>query len=296
MFRNTVKTFALLAGLAGLFVRIGSQLAGPAGLVIGLVAGLALVGASYWWSDKLAVRSARAQEVPPGELDWLRADVAALAERAGLPQPRVFLSPDPQPNAFATGRNERHAVVCVTAGLLNHLDRSEVRGVLAHELAHIRHRDILIGSVAAAVATGISAIANMAMFAGLFGGSSDDDDAHNPVAMLLLAFLAPMAATIMQMALSRSREYEADRLGAELLGDPRPLASALTRIDALARRTPMDVSPAQATAYIVNPLTGRHVSFARLFLTHPPTEERVARLLGVPSPAAAGADAGLGLR
>ena len=296
MFRNTVKTFALLAGLAGLFVLIGSQLAGPAGLVIGLVAGLALVGASYWWSDKLAVRSARAQEVPPGELDWLRADVAALAERAGLPQPRVFLSPDPQPNAFATGRNERHAVVCVTAGLLNHLDRSEVRGVLAHELAHIRHRDILIGSVAAAVATGISAIANMAMFAGLFGGSSDDDDAHNPVAMLLLAFLAPMAATIMQMALSRSREYEADRLGAELLGDPRPLASALTRIDALARRTPMDVSPAQATAYIVNPLTGRHVSFARLFLTHPPTEERVARLLGVPSPAAAGADAGLGLR
>ncbi len=296
MFRNTVKTFALLAGLAGLFVLIGSQLAGPTGLVIGLVAGLALVGASYWWSDKLAVRSAGAQELPPGELDWLRADVAALAERAGLPQPRVFLSPDAQPNAFATGRNERHAVVCVTAGLLHHLDRNEVRGVLAHELAHIRHRDILIGSVAAAVATGISAIANMAMFAGMFGGSSDDDDGPNPFTLLLLAFLAPMAATVMQMALSRSREYEADRLGAELLGDPRPLASALTRIDAMARRTPMDVSPAQATAYIVNPLTGRHVSFARLFLTHPPTEERVARLLGRPSPAAAGAETGLGLR
>ncbi len=296
MFRNTVKTFALLAGLAGLFVLIGSQLAGPTGLVIGLVAGLALVGASYWWSDKLAVRSAGAQELPPGELDWLRADVAALAERAGLPQPRVYLSPDLQPNAFATGRNERHAVVCVTAGLLHHLDRNEVRGVLAHELAHIRHRDILIGSVAAAVATGISAIANMAMFAGMFGGSSDDDDGPNPFTLLLLAFLAPMAATVMQMALSRSREYEADRLGAELVGDPRPLASALTRIDALARRTPMDVSPAQATAYIVNPLTGRHVNFARLFLTHPPTEERVARLLGRPSPAAAGAETELGAR
>lgn len=279
MFRNTVKTVALLAGLGGLFVLFGSLVGGTGGMIVGLALGLMLVGASYWWSDALAVRSARAQEVPAGQLDWLRHDVAELAGRAGLPTPRLFLSPDPQPNAFATGRNERRAVVCVTQGLLDQLDRHEVRGVVAHEIAHIRHRDILIGSVAAAVATGISALANMAMFAGMFGGSSDDDDAPNPFALLILALVAPMAATVLQLALSRSREYEADRLGAELLGDPRPLASALTRIDALARRTPMDVNPAQATAYIVNPLTGRQVNFARLFLTHPPTEDRVARLL-----------------
>jgi heat shock protein HtpX len=199
--------------------------------------------------------------------------------------PRLYVSPDTQPNAFATGRNERTAVVCVTQGLLSALDRDEVRGVVAHEVAHIRHRDILIGSVAAAVATGISALANMAMFAGMFGG--DDEDSPNPLALLLLSLLAPMAASIMQMALSRSREYEADRLGAELLGDPRPLAGALLKIDALARRVPMHVSPQQATACIVNPLTGRQVSFAKLFLTHPPTEDRVARLVGQPSLATA---------
>jgi heat shock protein HtpX len=282
VFRNTVKTFTLLAGLGGLLVLFGSLVGGTTGMVIGLVFGLVIVGASYWYSDKLAVRSAGAQPVPEGQLDWLRHDVAVLAERAGLPNPRLYLSPDMQPNAFATGRNEHHAVVCVTVGLLDRLDREEVRGVVAHEIAHIRHRDILIGSVAAAVATGISAIANMAMFAGMFGGGSDDDDGPNPLVLLLLAIVAPLAASVMQMALSRSREYEADRLGAELLGDPRPLASALTKIEAMARRTPMDVSPAQATAYIVNPLTGRHASFARLFLTHPPTEERVARLLGRP--------------
>jgi heat shock protein HtpX len=153
--------------------------------------------------------------------------------------------------------------------------------VVAHEVAHVRHRDILIGSIAAAIATGISAIANMAMFANMFGGgSSEDDDGPGPFAALLLALVAPIAATVLQMALSRSREYEADRLGAELAGDPRPLATALAKIDTLARRVPMHVNPAQATAYIVNPLTGRKVSFARLFMTHPPTEERIARLLG----------------
>jgi heat shock protein HtpX len=173
----------------------------------------------------------------------------------------------------------------VTEGLLANLDRSEVRAVLAHELAHVRHRDILIGSVAAAVATGISAIANMAMFAGLFGG--DEEESPNPIAVLLLALVAPIAATLLQLALSRSREYEADRLGAELLGDPRPLASALLKIEAVARRVPMDVNPAQSTAYIVNPLTGRRVQFARLFLTHPATEDRVARLLAQQVPAVA---------
>lgn len=282
MYKNTVKTFTLLAGLGGFVVLCGSLIGGPTGTIIGLAFGVVLVGSSYWFSDRVAVRSAGARPVEPGELDWLQDDLATIATRANMTCPRLYLSPDSQPNAFATGRNDKHALVCVTQGLLAALDRDEVRGVVAHEVAHIRHRDILIGSIAAAVATGISAIANMAMFAGMFGG--DDEDSPNPVALLLLALLAPLAASVMQMALSRSREYEADRLGAELLGDPVPLARALTKIDALAKRVPMHVSPQQATAYIVNPLTGRQVSFARLFLTHPPTEDRVARLLGAAAP------------
>ncbi len=279
---NTLKTFTLLAALGGFFVLIGTLLAGTTGLVIGLLLGLGLVGMSYWNSDRLAVRAARAREVGPGELEWLRSDLEAISRRANMPTPRLFVSPDPQPNAFATGRNDTNAVVCVTQGLLQVLDRDEVRGVVAHEVGHIRNRDILIGSIAAAIATGISAIANLAMFAGLFGGG--DDDGPNPAVVLLLALIAPIAASVMQMALSRSREYEADRIGAELLGDPRPLANALVKLDATARRVPMDVAPAHATAYIVNPLTGRKsdraAQFANLFQTHPPIEDRIARLLG----------------
>jgi heat shock protein HtpX len=282
MFKNTVKTFTLLAGLGGFMVLIGSLLGGPTGTIIGLTLGLVMVGSSYWMSDKLAVRAARAREVQPGELDWLRADLEVLAARGNMLTPRLFISADVQPNAFATGRNEKTAVVCVTQGLLHVLDRDEVRGVVAHELAHIKHRDILIGSIAAAVATGISAIANMAMFAGMFGG--DDEDRPNPIVILLLAMVAPIAASVMQMALSRSREFEADRGGAALLGDPRPLASALAKLDATARRVPMNISPQQATAYIVNPLTGRQVSFAKLFLTHPPIEERIEQLMQMRSP------------
>lgn len=278
MFKNTVKTFTLLAGLGGFMVLIGSLLGGPTGTIIGLGLGLVMVGSSYWMSDKLAVRSARARQMQPGELDWLQADLAALAARGNMLTPRLFVSPDMQPNAFATGRNEKTALVCVTQGLLHVLDRNEVRGVVAHELAHIKHRDILIGSIAAAVATGISAIANMAMFAGMFGGG-DDEDRPNPIVILLLAMVAPIAASVMQMALSRSREFEADRGGAELLGDPRPLATALAKLETTARRVPMDVSPQQATAYIVNPLSGRQVNFAKLFLTHPPMQERIDQLL-----------------
>lgn len=279
MFKNTVKTFTLLAGLAGFMVLVGSMLGGTTGLVIGLLFGLALVGGSYWFSDRLAIRSADARPVEPGELVWLQQDLAALSDRAGIVTPRLYISPDHQPNAFATGRNDRNAVVCVTQGLVQALDPTEVRGVVAHEVAHVTHRDILIGSIAAAIATGISAIANMAMFAGMFGGG-DDEDGANPVAILLVAMVAPVAAGLMQMALSRSREFEADRKGALLAGDPRPLASALAKLDALAGRVPMDVSPQQATAYIVNPLTGRQMQFSKLFLTHPPTEDRIAALLG----------------
>lgn len=279
MFKNTLKTVILLAGLAGFFVFVGTLLGGLTGLVIGGVLGFALVGSSYWFSDKLAVRSAQASEVAPGELEWLRSDLVALAGRAGIAPPRLFVSPDDQPNAFATGRNERTAIVCVTAGLLQSLERDEVRGVVAHEVAHVKHRDILIGSIAAAVATGISMLANMAMFASMFGGGSDDEDSPNPLVLIAVALVAPMAAGVLQMALSRSREFEADRLGAELLGDPRPLASALLKLDRSAQRVPMDVSQTQATAYIVNPLTGREAKFSKLFLTHPPTDARVASLL-----------------
>lgn len=283
---NTFKTVVLLSGLAGFMVLIGTMLGGMTGLVIGLLFGLGIVGASYWSSDKLAIKAARATEVAPGQLDWLREDLAEIARRANMPTPRLFISPDPQPNAFATGRNDKTAVVCVTAGLLQVLDRSEVRGVVAHEVAHIRNKDILIGSIAAAVATAISAIANLALFAGMFGGNSDEDG-PNPAVTMLLAILAPIAAGLMQMALSRSREFEADRIGAELLGDPRPLASALAKLDRTSKQIPMDVDPAHATAYIVNPLTGRQADFTRLFMTHPPMEERIARLLGARSEVAA---------
>ena len=191
MFKNTLKTFTLLAGLAGSFILVGSLLGGLTGLVIGAVFGFGLVGGSYWFSDRLAVRSARAIEVAPGQLDWLRSDLAVLAERAEMATPRLFVSPDAQPNAFATGRNERNAVVCVTEGLLRVLDRDEVRGVVAHEVAHVRNRDILIGSIAAAVATGISMLANMAMFASMFGGGSEDDDGAEPVGRSDAGFGSP---------------------------------------------------------------------------------------------------------
>ena len=276
-FRNTLKTVALLGGIGGLLVLVGSALGGMAGAIIGLALGLLIVGGSYWFSDKLAVRAAGAHEVSEQEAPQLHAMVRDLSSRAGLPMPRVYVSPAPQPNAFATGRNPHHAAVAVTEGLLAQCPPDELKAVLAHEMAHIRNRDILIGSVAAAIATGISFIANMALFAGMFGGG-DDEDGPSPATALLLAILAPIAATILQMALSRSREFEADRVGAQILGDPEPLARALTRIDAIAARTPLDVTPAQASAYIVNPLTGRKVSFAKLFLTHPPVEERVERL------------------
>ncbi len=215
---NTFKTVILLSSLAGFLVLIGTMFGGITGLVIGFVFGLGVVGASFWSSDKLAVKAARATEVPPGELDWLRADLAEIARRANMATPRLFIAPDQQPNAFATGRNERTALVCITAGLLQVLDRDEVRGVVAHEVAHIKNKDILIGSIAAAVATAISAIANLALFASMFGGNNDHDS-PNPAVTMMLAIVAPLAAGLMQMSLSRSREFEADRVGAELIGD-----------------------------------------------------------------------------
>jgi heat shock protein HtpX len=277
--KNNLKTVVLLSSLAGALVVFGGAFGGRAGASIGLLIGLAMVGGSYWFSDKLAVRAAGAIELPLGELPNLRADLETMSTRAGILTPRLFISPSMQPNAFATGRNEKHAVVCVTQGLLQVLDRNEVNGVVAHELGHIKHRDILIGSIAAAIATGITYMAQMAMFAGMFG-SSDDEDRPNPLAMILMMLLAPLAASLIQASLTRSREFEADRAGAEISGNPQYLASALQKIESYASRVPMNINPAQASAYIVNPLTGRNVQFARLFMTHPPTADRVAALLG----------------
>lgn len=277
MFRNTVKTTVLLAGLGGIMVAIGS-LFGRGGAVIGLVLGIVLVGASYWKSDVLAIRAARAVPADEGRHPQYFAIVRELAAKADMPLPRLYISPEPQPNAFATGRNPQHAAVAVTEGLIAACSWDEIRGVLAHELMHVRNRDILIGSVAAGVATGISFVANMAMWGAMFGGGRDEDEGGNPIALLATALLAPIAASLLQMALSRSREFEADRSGAELIGEGESLARALEKLEAYAHRVPMDIAPAQAQAYIVNPLTGREMSFANLFRTHPTTAERVARL------------------
>ena len=277
MFKNTMKTFVLLAGLGGLMVAIGS-LFGRGGALIGLLLGLGVVGFSYWKSDTLAIRAARAEPADERRFPEYHAAVRELTERAGMPMPRLYISPETQPNAFATGRNPQHAAVAITYGLTQVCDWSEIRGVLAHELAHIRNRDILIGSVAAAVATGISFVANIAMWGAMFGGSSDDEERPNPIVLIATAMLAPIAASLIQMAISRSREFEADRAGAAMLGTGEPLARALQKLDAAAARVPMHVAPSQASHFIVNPLTGRQARFSNLFRTHPSTEERVARL------------------
>src|SRR5919199_4505198 len=280
MSKNTFKTYVLLAALGGMLVLVGSFF-GRGGAFIGLVIGLVFVGGSYWFSDKLAIRSARAVPVTEQEMPQYYRIVRELTQAAGMPMPKLYVTPDLQPNAFATGRNPQHAAVAVTQGILRLLDWDELRGVLAHEISHVSNRDILIGSVAAAVAMGITFIARMAMWGAMLGGGGRDDDrGANPLALLAFSLLAPLAAMIIQMALSRSREYEADRSGARLLHDGEPLARALAKLEQGVKAIPMDVNPAQATKYIVNPLTGRKVQFANLFSTHPPLEDRIARLRG----------------
>ena len=287
MFKNSMKTAVLLAGLGGLIVGIASLLGGgsSSAVMLGLVIALVMVGGSYWFSDKLALRSAHAQIVTEADAPEFYRMVASLAQRANMPMPRVAISPSEQPNAFATGRGPRNAVVCATQGLLRSMPADEIEGVMAHELMHVRNRDILIGSVAAAVATAISAIAQMAYFAAIFGGGRDDEDRPNPIAIMLISMLAPLSASLIQMAISRSREFEADRSAAQLLGSGESLARALERIEILAARTPMQVAPAQAQAYIHNPLAefknqrrGSGVNLSRLFSTHPDTAERIRRL------------------
>ena len=286
MFKNTMKTTVLLAGLGGLIVAVAGILGGGSStsLVIGLVLALVMVGGSYWFSDKLALKSAKARVITREQAPDFYDMIERLAARANMPMPTVAISPNAQPNAFATGRGPKHAVVCATEGLLQSLTRDEVEGVMAHELMHVKHRDILIGSVAAAIATAISFMAQIAMYSSMFGGR--DRRGGNPIVMLAVAIVAPIAASLIQMAVSRSREFEADRGAAELIGSGAPLARALQKIEAIATQRPMAVQPAQASHYIHNPLAearggSQGNNFAKLFSTHPPTDERIRRLLAI---------------
>ena len=275
MNKNIFKTYVLLAALGGFLVLVGRMFLGKNGPLIGLGLGLLLVGGSYWFSDKLAIRASRAQPVTEDQAPQLYRMVRELTTRGNLPMPRLYVIPSDQPNAFATGRNPKRAAVAVTEGIMKMLPEEELRGVIAHELAHVRNRDILIGSVAAAVATGITYVG----YVGMFVGGGDDDDGGG-IGGLLMFFLAPMAAGLLQMALSRSREFEADRTAAAMIGGGEPLARALEKMEVAAKQVPMKVNPAQASAYIVNPLSGRKANMASLFSTHPPTEQRIERLRG----------------
>jgi len=280
MSKNTIKTYVLLAAMGGLLVVVGGLIGQGNGAIIGLVIGLVFCGGSYWFSDSIAIRAARAQPVTEAEMPEYYRIVRELTTYAHMPMPKLYVTPDRQPNAFATGRSPNHAAVAVTAGILEVLSWDELRGVLAHELSHVGNRDILIGSVAASIAMGITFISRMFLWGAMLGGG-DRRNNNNPlgaVGLLASLILAPIAAGLIQMAVTRSREYEADRSGARLIGDGEPLARALAKIEAAAARIPMKVTPAEATLFIINPLTGRDVQFKNLFMTHPPTADRIARL------------------
>jgi heat shock protein HtpX len=275
---NGLKTALLLGGLSALLLALGEVLGGANGLVLAFVFAALMNLGSYWFSDKIVLRMYRATEVGPGH--QLYSMVQRLVARADLPMPKVYIIPDPSPNAFATGRNPSHAAVAATEGILRVLSESELEGVIAHELAHVKNRDILISSVAATIAAAIMMIARMAQFGAMFGGHGGRDDrgGTNPIALLATMLLAPLAAMLIQMAISRSREFAADAGGAAIAGNPYGLAEALRKIDAVSKRVPLDANPATAHMFIVKPFSGGGLS--SLFSSHPPTEARIAALLG----------------
>ncbi len=274
---NGLKTALLLGAMSALLLALGDVIGGANGLMFGLVIAVVMNFGSYWFSDKIVLRMYRAQEVGPEHP--LYRITERLARQGGLPMPKVYIIPDPSPNAFATGRNPQHAAVAATEGILRILSESELEGVIAHELAHVKHRDILISSVAATLAATIMFAARMAMYAGMFGGGrSDDRQGSNPIALLAMMVLAPIAAVLIQAAISRSREFSADAGGAAIAGNPYGLADALKKIDAASRRVPLEANPATAHMFIVKPFSG--AGLMSLFSTHPPTEDRIRALLG----------------
>ena len=278
MGRNVLKLTALLTALTVLFVLIGRAVGGTGGMVLAGIFALLMNGGAYWFSDRVVLWMSGAREADRAEATWLYEMVERLARRASLPMPKVYVIESETPNAFATGRSPSKGVVAVTTGITRILTRDELAGVIAHELAHIKHRDTLISAVVATVAGAITMIANIGQWALIFGGLSGDDEEEGGgwAGDLLLLFVAPIAATLIQLGISRAREFQADAGGARILGDPLPLASALEKLEWAAGRVPMAANPAAASLYIVNPLSGR--SLLKLFSTHPPTEERVARL------------------
>ena len=273
---SQLKTLLLMAGLSAVLIVMGSALGGRQGIVIALVLAVIMNIGSFWFSDKIVLSMYRAQELSPEDAPMVHQIVEELAGRAGVPKPRLFIVPQEAPNAFATGRDPEHGVIAVTDGIMRLLPPEQLRGVLAHEMAHIAHRDILIQTVAGVLGSAITAIANMLQFSMIFGGSRDEDGNSNPLAAIAMMILGPLAATLIQMAISRRREYMADAAGAEYCGDPLALAGALNNLDAYSRHIAMQANPATENMFIVSPLTGD--SMRRMFSTHPPMEERIANL------------------
>jgi heat shock protein HtpX len=272
---NTLKTMTLMVGLTLLLVWAGAAFGGKSGMTIALIFATMMNVFTYWFSDKIVLKMYGAHEVTKNEAPELYSMLRRLTQKAGLPMPKLYIINQPQPNAFATGRNPKHAAVAVTTGIMKTLSVEELEGVIGHELAHIKHRDILISTIAATIAGAISYLAYMAQWAMIFGGR-DDDEGGNPFAAIVMMIVAPIAAMIIQMAISRSREYAADSGGAKIAGNPRYLANALKKLHMASQRIPLKAQPATAHMFIVNPLSGGSV--ARLFSTHPPIEERIARL------------------
>ena len=274
---NVFKTAILLALLTAMLVLLGGAVGGQRGMLIAFCMALVMNFVSYWWSDKIVLAMYGAKEINEAQAPGLYGMVHRLASKAQIPMPRLYLIPSDQPNALATGRNPKHAVVAVTEGIMRILDDEELEGVLAHEISHVTNRDVLIGTVAATLAGAITYLAHMAQWAAIFGGGRhDDDDSPSPIVMILMAVVAPIAAMLVQLAVSRSREFQADATGAKLAGRTWGLSKALEKLEMASHQVPMAANPATAHMFIVNPLSGQ--SFMRLFSTHPPIEERIARL------------------
>ncbi|MFO7555734.1 MAG: zinc metalloprotease HtpX [Desulfobacterales bacterium] len=290
---NQIRTTVLLAIMTVFIMLIGHFLGGRQGLIIAFVFAAGMNFFSYWYSDKIVLRMFRARETTPGQAPELHGIVQNLAQKAGLPTPKVYIIPQESPNAFATGRNPEHAVVAVTQGLLNIMNREELTGVLAHELAHVKNRDILIGSIAATMAGAIMMLASMARWSAIFGGMRDDDEGMGGFGLIIMSILAPIAAVLIQTAISRSREYMADASGARFAENNEGLARALEKLGAHSGKIPMNANPSTAHMFIVNPLSGQKLM--SLFSTHPPLNDRIAKLRGFKTPADISGGSGMDL-